>query len=158
MGFAEDLEYGEFWERKAIQMLKADAVRKMEGKFAAFDYVVCKNGNIELVEIKADRYCLKSGNIAIECHCNGKDSGIFITKADYWLIVLPSKEPVYYKVPVHVLKKMIERQEYSEIKAGGDNHSNIMFLFKKECFNDFIFTEGCLRLSADKLTEPRQSL
>jgi hypothetical protein len=38
------------------------------------------------IECKFDEVAHETGNICIETGCNGRWSGLFITKADYWLI------------------------------------------------------------------------
>jgi hypothetical protein len=48
-------------------------------------------GTVKTIEVKEDRYHAKSGNFAIEYFSRGKPSGINVTKADYYLIILHSK-------------------------------------------------------------------
>jgi hypothetical protein len=138
MGFTEDLQYGEEWERTAIAKLHADTIRKMDGKFLYFDYIIYKNSIIELIEVKTDRYCIKSGNIAIEFKCNGKDSGITTSKADFWLIVVPEETPVYYYIPTKILKDYIYKEYYTTIKTGGDGNRAFLYLFHRSIFTPFL--------------------
>lgn len=44
-------------------------------------------GNIfagNLVEVKSDRQCWRTGNLFVEFRCGGKPSGLAVTLADYW--------------------------------------------------------------------------
>lgn len=137
LGFHTDLAFGEAGERYAISKLRATKVRKMDGNFCSFDYIVNLNNNIELYEVKTDRLAKTTGNIAVEHKC-------FInTKADYWLFVL---YPKVYKVPVSMLKKWIDCMMYSTIVMGGDNNQSVLFLFPKEILDPFIIldeSEAC---------------
>lgn len=136
--FWKDLEFGDKWEARAIQLLNLDFFRKIEGKFSPFDVVCVKDGKITFREFKADRIACKTGNLAIEWSCSKCPSGIQTTQADFWTYILVDGDTCeVYDIPVSVLKDLINRQEYSTIKAGGDNDKNIMFLFSKNIFSQY---------------------
>ena len=51
------------------------------------------------IEVKTERdWWAKTGNIAIEVACNGKPSGISVTKCDYWIHVLAIGKKDYCKL------------------------------------------------------------
>lgn len=135
--FRQDLALGEFWELEAVKKMSPDTYLKMEGKFSYFDYITVKDNVITLIEVKSDRWASKTGNIAIECISSGKASGIQLTQAHYWMYVVIDKEPEFYKIPVPILKDLIQRQEYSEIKAVAENGKNICYLFDKNTFSQY---------------------
>jgi hypothetical protein len=127
------LQFGEEGERYAISKLKGNGVRKMEGNFSAFDYIVVNGKDIELYEVKTDRLAKNTGNIAVEYQC------IQATRADYWLFVI---YPEVYKVPVSVLKKWIDGMFYSNIVQGGDFLNSILYLFPREILLPFKLADG----------------
>lgn len=90
-----------------------------------------KNGLTKTVEFKEDFYHAKSGNIAIEEFCRGKDSGIKVTKSDVWLQIVhmrPPKPKELFFIPTSVLKQFIEDRKSGNSfvrlhKNGGDEGS-----------------------------------
>ena len=71
---------------------------------------------VETSEVKTDYRWQDTKNIYIEYECwyNGpqewKKSGISVTKAKYWSLVLPIKEqqPIVLSIPTELLKRVIE--------------------------------------------------
>jgi len=64
----------------------------------------CNNGRVITVEVKAD---LKADdNLAIEFKCNGEDSGITTTKAEFWLHFCPKTSEVF-KFRTDKLRKLV---------------------------------------------------
>ena len=106
----------------------------MVGNFKFFDVVGDRGNGIEFFEFKADRRAAETGNLAIEFLCSGKESGIWTTKADFWVHCVVGEElQEIYCIPVSVLKEKIHRSEHSRI-AVCDAGKNCMFLFPKEAF------------------------
>ena len=136
--FSRDLEFGEFYERLVIAHFNYDLVRKMPGKFSAFDYICVKGNEIVLREIKADRLASETGNIVIEFRSRGKASGIDVTHADYWTycVIGDNEEVDVYDIPVFFLKKAIKEQQFTEIKWGGED--SFLFVFPITFFSPFL--------------------
>ena len=84
--FKEDIILGEEIEHKLLKTIKTKYPKayKVEGEFKDYDLFVPEK-NIK-IEVKRDIGSNKSDNYFIECFCNGIASGIFATKADYWVI------------------------------------------------------------------------
>jgi len=137
MAWARDLEFGEHWERFIVEYFNYDSIRKMSGKFGAFDYICVRGNSIVLREIKADRISSRTGNLVIEFMCRGKDSGIYTTHADYWTycVIGENDELEVYDIPVWFLKGGIQKQAFDEIKMGGDE--SLMFVFKSSFFEAY---------------------
>lgn len=136
--FYKDLAFGDSMEALALSKLSLDCYRKIPGKFSAFDVVCVKGKEITLREFKADRWANQTRRLAIECISSGKASGIKVTEADYWCIcvVIPGGVD-FYDIPVSVLKDLIHRQEYSEIKAVAEDGKNICFMFPLDAFSQY---------------------
>ena len=73
------------------------------------------------VECKADRLCVKTGNIFVEIESRGKPSGIMVTTSKYYaicLVVENRENDIWVLVPTKILKELMK--DYP-IKKGGDN-------------------------------------
>ena len=60
-------------------------------------------------EVKRDRIAHRTGNLFVEHACNGKPSGLAITRADWWAFVVDDasgKVAVVVMVPVWRLREM----------------------------------------------------
>jgi len=135
--FREDMFYGDYWAERQLAMLGVTKYRKMEGKFSGFDYITYEGDEIVLREMKSCRLGHKTGNIAIEFKCSGRDSGISVTKADYYdYLIVETGE--LYDIPVSVLKDAIHRNLFHDVLSGGDNKGAMLYLFRKEVFDDYL--------------------
>tara|TARA_R100000664_G_C2754436_1_gene142049 strand:+ start:2376 stop:2816 length:441 start_codon:yes stop_codon:yes gene_type:complete len=84
--FNEDLPYGEEAEKAVLKRMKKKYAlsHKVEGNFKYYD-LFCPEKNIS-VEVKRDEPSNESGNCFVEYKCNGYDSGINTSRANYWAI------------------------------------------------------------------------
>jgi hypothetical protein len=73
------------------------------------------SGVVEYVEVKSDFIAINTKNVAIEIEYRGKDSGLTITKADYYIIHAVGL--CAYKILVTELKDIIKK---CRIVYGGD--------------------------------------
>ena len=92
------------------------------------------------IEVKTDRVCQRTGNVFVEFESRGKESGINITTASYWVYCLWTdkfKEQTYIFIPTRRLKKLIKDKEY-RISNGGDNWTSKGYLVPKEDLLDLI--------------------
>ena len=74
-------------------------------------------GKIEKIELKSETWQREqTGNICIEFRCDGKPSGISVTKADYWVHELRRDDDtlVYLMFPIERLKGLARQA----IKSG----------------------------------------
>jgi len=97
--FDIDLRYGQDREERIEKILK-------EGK----------------LEVKTERdWWFKTGNIAIEIECNGKPSGIMVTKSDYWVHILANGDKDYCRLifDTKTIKKLTKKY-IGTLKNGGD--------------------------------------
>lgn len=111
------------------------------GKFVEYDFE-CIHPLIKCtLEVKYDKKSSLTKNIAIEIYnpLAGKESGIAVTKADFWCIMLP-KQQLYF-CPTIKLKHFIVNTPEKKMVFGGDSNS-IMLLYQKteilKIFNQYI--------------------
>ncbi len=85
MGFKfEDFSLSEIQE-KILPL----AYKNMKKEDYSYYDIVLFNGNFsgsKTVECKFDKRAIETGNICIEVGCNGRLSGLSISKADFWII------------------------------------------------------------------------
>lgn len=82
LAIGEDFE--EFIMQDIASKLKMDAIKnEVQSKLKLYDITI-KNGIT--IECKCDERAEDTKNICIETHCDGNESGILTTSADYWLI------------------------------------------------------------------------
>lgn len=90
----------------------------------------------ESFEIKSDFMAHRTGNIAIEFQCRGKDSGIRKTEAHHWVykITVPDIILIFN---TDKLKKFVEdnMDNYKVIMGGDDKCSKMMLIPIRELLN-----------------------
>ena len=84
--FKEDVPFGEEAEKEVLNIIKEKypSAYKMEGNFKYYDLFIPEK-NIS-VEVKRDAGSNETENYFIEYNCNGYNSGISSSRADYWAI------------------------------------------------------------------------
>ena len=141
--FKKDITDGEKGENLLIEYLTTNYGATFIGKseseeFKFWDLKFNKNQTEVTYEVKTDVYVAKgrmlpnglyakgydTGNIFIEFETRGKDSGIGVTKADWWANIFYYLGEIWF-IKVNDLKKLISENEF-EIKADGvgDEGSN----------------------------------
>lgn len=90
----------------------------------------------ESFEIKSDFMAHRTGNIAIEFQCRGKDSGIRKTESDHWVYKI-TKPDIIIIFNTSKLRKFVEENmdKYKIIMGGDDNSSKMMLIPIKEILN-----------------------
>lgn len=94
--------------------------------------------SIGKVEVKTERDKWRSTrNIAIELTCNGKDSGLKVTEAEWWAHILTWKGDIVSVIllPTDKLKNIVKesvRKRNGRIVMGGDNNASEMALIPLE--------------------------
>lgn len=106
------------------------------------------NSGVQTFESKTDVYCIPpskvngkvikerdTGNIFIEFSCRGKDSGIKVTEAD-WFVYYFKFLGELWMIKVQDLKKLIDENNF-RVGVGGDPGSNSSgYLIPKNKFRD----------------------
>lgn len=122
--FKDDLIFGQSGEDLVLAILS----KKHPNAKRILGY--SKDGDIDcgnfLVEVKYDRRAIETGNLCVEHHFNGKESGILTSKARFWVFVLSPNE-IYLATPL--LLQTLPRKDIEFTHTG-----NVMqaYLIKKE--------------------------
>ena len=131
--FKPDVVVGEEGEDFIINYLTDSFGAKLitKRKDYKWDFQMEFNGNILTYETKTDVYCIPdtviegrrikgrdSGNIFIEYECRGKESGIRVTQADWFVTYFKFLHEIWF-ISVPKLKELISCTEFP-IGVGGD--------------------------------------
>jgi len=128
--FAKDLIKGEAGEDKIVEFMvglgfefisrnndnRYDAVMKFDETEYKYEY-------------KTDMYCNPTndtGNLVVEIRSRGKDSGITVTQADYFVTYYPHLGEIW-NIKTSDLKKLIEDNNIRLKEGAGDPGSNTAF-------------------------------
>jgi hypothetical protein len=87
-------------------------------------------------EIKSDFMAHRTGNIAIEFQCRGKDSGIRKTESKHWVYKITEPD-IIIVFSTEKLRKFVEDNmgNYKVIMGGDDKSSKMMLIPLKEILN-----------------------
>jgi hypothetical protein len=80
-------------------------------------------------EFKTDMYCAPKNdtkNLVVEIRSRGKDSGITVTEADYFVTYYPHLGEIW-NIKTSDLKKLIEENNIKLKEGAGDPNSNTVF-------------------------------
>jgi hypothetical protein len=120
--FISDLKLGQYYEKKYIEKRNFEDYENITEK-AFKDYDIKNNETGKTYEIKADRKTKTTGNLFIECKCNGVYSGVNATKANYWIHFVCNENILesdyFYKIKPKKLMKLI-KENGRYIKNVGD--------------------------------------
>jgi len=93
-------------------------------------------------EVKTEREIWKrTGNICIELEYQGRDSGLNITKADYWCHIFQDDGEIQFIIifPVQELRKKVYnliKQGIAKLEYGGDNNESLIALIPRNAIMD----------------------
>jgi hypothetical protein len=137
MPWTDDLKMGERYQEICLELFEHDDAEIMKGNFKPYDLWLELGGEKVTQEVKADRLCLGTNNIAIEFQCSGKPSGISTTTADYWVyFVVGSRD--YYLIPTNVITSAISERKWTRKVKGGDGWRAEMYLFPRHIFSTYL--------------------
>ena len=114
--FLPKLDIGNYYEKQAQkQIIKY---------FNNIYYVLnsCNNNEYDFelsndmkYEVKADIMAVKTNNIYMEFISFNKPSGIYTTKAEFYIIILPFEISIYILIEVKKLKELVLNKKYKFI-------------------------------------------
>ena len=104
--FARDYEDGHRIEKALCAILPMHGflnpvTTESKGKFSDFDIET----KYATFEVKYDRMASKTGNVFFEIYCNGEPSGISVTKAHFFTVVV---DTTAYTMPTDVLREWLK--------------------------------------------------
>lgn len=132
--FVEDITQGEKGELIIREYLELNGYKFIsDNKDYRYDLEmtlpVNKDGSlveITTFEVKTDVYCLPhsdTNNLFVEFECRGKDSGINVTEADYYVNYYPYLHEAWF-IKTSKLKKLINNNSFEVKEFSGDANSN----------------------------------
>ena len=120
------------------------AYKNMKKEDYSFYDIFLFDGNfsepIKTLECKYDEMSYSTGNICIEVGCNGRWSGLLITKADYWLIADGETAYIIEKQRIHdcIIEHPEIRYETFKVQQEGNDTKNMnIYLIKKSIFEPY---------------------
>jgi len=125
--FNKDIKDGERGETVISDFLITKGYKLLsDNKDNKFDLRMLEpDGRETTIEIKTDVYCTPerdTGNMFIEFHSRGKDSGISTSKAEWFVMYYPHLNESYF-IKTETLRNLIENNYFRDV-SGGDNGSN----------------------------------
>jgi len=141
--FNKDLIIGEAGENVVIEdLISMGAIYDSNNKDNTHDIIVIFNNEKISYECKTDIYD-DTGNMFIETNCRGKESGILVTKAKWFVTYFKQLNEIWY-IKTDKLKEILNKCEHKIAEQSGDANSNtIGVLLNKYMFrNDFIVRDS----------------
>lgn len=104
-----------------------------ENKDYRYDLLMSYKDKKVTYEIKTDVYVSPekdTGNLVVEYESRGKDSGVSVTEADYYVYYMPKLNEIW-NISMQDLRKLIIDNDFKKV-VGGDVGSNTkMYLIKR---------------------------
>lgn len=105
-----------------------------------YDLKMLKKGKETTYEIKTDFKCaplFDTGNIFIEFECRGKESGISVTEADWFVTYFKFLNEIWF-IKSDSLKKLIKENNFQTFVDAGDIDSNTKgYLINRKKFKQY---------------------
>jgi len=106
--FEHDLNRGKKIEYEVCDLIKIKYPNAyvVDGKHSEYDIWIPEIKRS--IEVKYDFKSLETGNYVIEVEMYGKDSGLFITKADHWVFF--DSEVFVWTTPQDIMKLLLKKK------------------------------------------------
>lgn len=139
MSFKLDLEFGNIYEKKLVEIIPHDSYDIKQGYFPDYDVEITKENKKYTYEVKADRYSYRTGNLVLEYECRNKPSGINKTTADFYAyyVVKPYNRFELYIIPTEVLRTAITEKKYKRTATCGDYKASCVYVFDLRLFEEY---------------------
>lgn len=134
--FNKDIILGEEGEEVMINdLISMGATYNSSNRTNSHDVTVTFKGKNITYECKTDFFD-DTGNMFIETSCRGKDSGISVSKADWFVTYFKKLNEIWY-IKTQNLKKILSEHTHTHATQCGDNGSNTKgVLLNKNKFRD----------------------
>ncbi|WP_333809132.1 hypothetical protein [Flavobacterium sp.] len=173
--FNYDSEWGTYWEFETIPFIenyfnkvlepkgkkliflnenmsrKVSELKEWDMKYAIIDTFTNQILKTITFEIKADKYD-KTGNLIFEKTCSKKLSGVFATKADYFVYYLPryTNDNFYLVKPKDLINLINEKFSSCINYGGGDGGRVVSYLVSKNTFDEeYTSNKSCKLLTCN---------
>jgi len=136
--FKKDLAKGETGEDEIIAYMQGLGFQFINrNNDNRYDITMGYGGNSYTYEIKTDIYPRDTGNLAIEVECRGKESGLSITQADFFVYYFPHLGEIWNIRTEHLRNIIKQNTEIKFVEGAGDPGSNTkLYLIKKNHFKN----------------------
>lgn len=163
--FNKDLKFGLDGENLIINYLAGKGLKFINDskslnseyqEYKKFDLLFKnKKGDYIRFEVKSDKF-RDTGNLAVEKSCNGIESGIKTTSADYWVYFYPNltKDNIW-TIKTKDLKNLIKDNQF-HIASGGDNNKVRLYIFNRHDFREHFKIETLSPSDLKKLAQIEQ--
>ena len=138
MSIRKDMRDGDEAEQRFIAILKEAGIPAAKNSDIETRQFWDIEGEGFTVEVKNDRYAIKSGNIAIEIFNpkSNKTSGLTVTKADLWAVQVG---PEFWIIRTAKLRKFVDTAKpHRIIDVGGDANATLLLYKKEHIFEHFV--------------------
>ena len=173
--FDNDSEWGTYWEFETIPFIenyfnkvlnpkgkklmflnenmsrKVSELKEWDMKYAIIDTFTNQIIKTITFEIKTDKF-EESGNLFFEKSCRNKVSGVFATKADYFIYYLPrySENNFYIMKPKDLINLINQKFPSCLNYGGGDGGRVVSYLITKSTFDsEYTSVKSCKLLTCN---------
>ena len=134
--FKNDLSLGQVGEQNVIDYLINNGGKLItKNNDNKYDAIIEYNGNQITYEIKTDVFCapnFDTGNIFIEVECRGKESGLSVTEAKWFVTYFLYLNEIWF-IETDKLKKILIENDFPISEQNGDLNSNTKgYLIKRK--------------------------
>ena len=134
--FKNDLNLGEIGEQNVIDYLISNGGKLItKNNDNKYDTIIEYNGEQIKYEIKTDVFCepnFDTGNIFIEVECRGKESGLSVTEAKWFVTYFLYLNEIWF-IETNKLKKLLIENDFPLSEQNGDLNSNTKgYLIKRK--------------------------
>lgn len=138
--FRKDLIIGESGEMVVVNDLKPYGINlKHKNNDSKYDMLMEKDGVESTYEVKTDVYCspnFDTGNMFIEFECRGKNSGIMVTEAKWFVTYYKHLNEIWY-IKTDEMLNLINNNSFRTTQFSGDAGSNTKgYLIPRNNFRD----------------------
>lgn len=124
--FKKDIIEGEDGEQIVLEdLIRMGAKFISDNKDNKYDLLVSRKNREITYEIKTDVYCTPeydTGNMFIEFECRGKESGIIVSKSDWFVTLYKGLNEIWY-IKTNDLLQLIQSNLFRETSNSGDTGS-----------------------------------
>ncbi len=141
LNFKQDLKLGNEGETTVINFLTSKGMKYIHSNNDnQYDVVMEKNGKEITYEIKTDVKCaplFDTGNLFVEFESRGKDSGIAVTKAEWFVTYFQYLEELWF-IKTQDLKKLLIDNNFPSFRNAGDIGSQTHgYLIKRNDYKQY---------------------
>lgn len=143
--FNKDLVLGEEGEKVVLEdLISMGATYIGDNKTNSHDLWVLFKNKKHSYECKTDFFD-DTGNMFIETSCRGKESGIMVTKADWFVTYFKVLNEIWY-IKTDKLKEILKTHEHKTATQSGDAGSNTEgVLLNKNMFRDSFIVRDAIK-------------